>query len=217
MPASCADLSLKGIKAVTLQISGQSITTLCDYEAPDGPWALLYNSVGSTAGTTLPFWNIPYADRLKVKGTADLAQNFYAGGLYLVGKTYRDDVEDTGGKKATVLEATAAGFDATTMRFVSPARVSGSEGLYAAQFATGWSSPDYDADTYSANCATQYGNVTQHYSACWVYNLGADADPGNVEDGGWGPHFGASFAAEAGFQLDGSGYVRVGRISRWTR
>src|SRR4051812_3319672 len=53
--------------------------------------SVVYNSVGNLQGpsavsdrNTRAFWNIPYADRLKVKGElkADLSKNYYNGALY---------------------------------------------------------------------------------------------------------------------------------------
>ncbi|MCY1079086.1 hypothetical protein [Archangium lansingense] len=78
-------------------------------------------------------------------------------------------------------------------------------------------SPDFDGDAYAGyNCATGYGNVTQHYSSCWGYNLGADGDA-PIEDGRVGPHLHSGAASTMGLSTDGSYYTRVRRISRFVK
>jgi hypothetical protein len=114
----------------------------------------------------------------------------------------------------------ATGFDQASMAFIAPSKVSGSDGVFVNQFASGWSSRDHDADTYVENCATRFGDVAQHYSACWSYNLGADADgEPPFLDGGVGPHVNNGILAELGLaaQPDGGSYSRVGRIARFAR
>ncbi|HWO21076.1 MAG TPA: hypothetical protein VNO30_20050 [Kofleriaceae bacterium] len=105
------------------------------------------------------------------------------------------------------------------MAFIAPVRVSGSLGVFREQFAAGWSSPDFDGDPHVAyNCASYYSNVTQHYSNCWAYNLGSDADAPFL-DGGVGPHVSNSILVELGLSLPpGNGnYSRVNRITRYVR
>lgn len=184
----------------------------CDLVTDGGGWALVYNSVGSTLGTTTAFWAIPYAERLGVKGTPGIETNWYAGALYVHGMEYRDDIEDLLGTVAVALEATAAGIQASTMQFINPSFITGNLDIFNSQFASGWSSFDFDGDVYNTNCATVYAGVTQHYSNCWVYNLGTDD-----ADIGWGPHANATTASSLNLYTDGGAYTRVKRISRWTR
>lgn len=187
-------------------------------EPVDGDrWALVYNSVGTADGATLPFWKILYADRLATKGTPSLGDNLYQPSLYIAGREYRDEIEDIAGTVAEVMRATAEGIDTEDMHLLTPIRVAGVEQLFSWQFGTGWSSPDFDADTKDdGNCAGAYAGVTQHYGHCFVYNLGADDDD-PIEDEGWGPHISTPDATSYGLSDDGSGYTRVQRISRWTR
>ncbi|WP_437685999.1 fibrinogen-like YCDxxxxGGGW domain-containing protein [Sorangium sp. So ce176] len=188
----------------------------CDLVTDGGGWALLYNSVGSEAGKTLPFWNIPYAERLGTRGEPAPGQNFYRGSLYLVGREYRDEIEDLEGTVEEVLRATAEGIDAETMRLLRPAHVAGSADIFVAHFMSGWSSRDHDGDPSPGNCALLHQNVTQHYAQCWEYNLGSDADD-PFNDGGWGPHLGTHIAERLALASDGTLHTRVRRISRWTR
>ncbi|WP_437942491.1 fibrinogen-like YCDxxxxGGGW domain-containing protein [Sorangium sp. So ce341] len=187
-------------------------------EAADGDrWALVYNSVGAADGATIAFWKILYADRLSAKGEPSIAGNHYQPSLYVAGREYRDEIEDIAGTVAEVMRATAEGIDTADMHLLTPIRLSGEEELFTWQFATGWSSPDFDADTKSdGNCASSYVGVTQHYGHCFVYNLGAD-DDAPIEDEGWGPHVRTQSATSFGLSNDGSPYTRVKRISRWAR
>ncbi|WP_437873405.1 fibrinogen-like YCDxxxxGGGW domain-containing protein [Sorangium sp. So ce363] len=188
----------------------------CDMETDGGGWTLLYNSVGSETGTTMPFWDIPLLQRFGGKGEPSLGANVYAGWLYLHGTEYRDEAEDLEGKVVQLFHARTTGIEPETLRFKSPELVSGDSEIYAAQFAAGWSSSDFDGDTSTSNCSEQYSHVTQHYSACWVYNLGSDADT-PLDDSGWGPHLQSAAARRLGLYADESGYTRVRRISRWVR
>lgn len=200
----------------------QAITAYCDLETQGGGWALVYNSVLGT--NTTDFWNIPYAERLGRRGRPSLDSNFYDGSLYLYRKTefvsavqYMDVIEDLRGKIVIAFTAQVDGFNTSTMRFQNPQLLSGDAPIYAEQFASGWSAHDYDGDLHSeVQCATQYVNVTQHYNNCFVYNLGADAEP-NYEDGRVGPHIRSIEAAKFGLASDGTGYTRVRRISRFVR
>ncbi len=213
---SCAALFAAGYKTsgpFTIDPSGTDpFTAYCDMEGTDGGWTMVYNSV--LAAGTAEFWDIAYADRFKRRGRPSLSRNYYDGSIYLLGRTYKDVFEDLHEKVVVGLVATTTGINTTTMRFNGPVRVSGSTNIYANQFASGWSAPDYDGDVSAVNCATNYGRVTQHYSDCWSYNLGGDADA-NVYDSGVGPH--VATGTLAGFYSDGSAYTRVRRISRFAK
>jgi hypothetical protein len=116
---------------------------------------------------------------------------------------------------------TAKGIDTVTMRFTSPEwdRISGLERVYERHFAAGWSSQDHDGDDNpDGNCARTYAGVTQHYKACWYYNLGADADPPD-DDGGVGPHVEKLVLSDMHLapQPNGGGYSQVNRIARFAR
>jgi len=192
------------------------VSTYCRQDGKGGGWALVYASVGSAQGLTQKFWQIPYANRLKILGDADPNKNFYAGILYQYGREYFDEIVDAMGKTAEVLSARVTGFDAAKMKFAG-ATCTGDSGSCNNQFLAGWASFDFDADTNDTyNCATFYANVTQHYGACWVYNLGADADD-PYADGGWGPHVFAATLKSLGLYDDGTRYSRVMAIRRWTR
>lgn len=219
--ARCGDVP-RGVPSgvYTLDVDGPGpepeLDAYCDLETDGGGWALLYNSVGSEAGKTLRFWDIPYAERLGTRGEPALGQNFYRGSLYAVGREYRDEIEDLEGNVEEVMRATAEGIDAETMKLVRPTHMTGSADIYVAHFFSGWSSHDHDADPHPGNCALEHQNVTQHYAQCWEYNLGADGDA-PFDDGGWGPHLATHVAERLGLASDGSPSTRVRRISRWTR
>jgi len=198
------------------------VEVYCEQQRYGGGWILLYNSVGDPGGQTLAFWNIGYADRLARKGTPAIDQNFYDGDLYRYGRTYLDVAEDLTGAEAEIFRATAAGIDEVTMAMYSPALVSGNSDVFLWQFAAGWSSPDRDFDTSTSSCAAYYANVTQHYAACWRYNLGADADTAadpTYQDGGWGPHMYAPEVTGLGLtaQSGGGSYSRMNRLSRFVK
>lgn len=57
--------------------------------------------------------------------------------------------------------------------------------------------------------------VSQHYSDCFNYNLGMDAESPNY-DSGVGPHIGPG-SLPSGLTGDGTGHTRVRRISRFTK
>jgi hypothetical protein len=194
----------------------------CDQETNGGGWLLLSNSVGSDLGTTLSFWQMPYAHRFVRKGEAAPMENYYNGELYKYGQEYLDLAWDLAGTKGVLMQASATGIDTVTMKMQSPAFIAGSGSAYGAHFAAGWGSHDADYDTYSGHCAASYGNVMQHYSECWNYNLGSDADSsgGTEADQGWGPHMSAGLANgvfPSGGLQDGSAYTRVRRIARFVR
>ncbi len=165
---------------------------------------------------------------------ARASENFYLGALYLYGNEYLDEVVDIDNKAVVVLRAKVSGFDPITMRFQGATRADNHrseddpsngalQSVFNAQLNSGWSSSDYDGDPLPSddpanggNCAEHYAGVTQHYDACWVYNLGADADL-PLEDEGWGPHMQAATAQSLTLTTDGSGYTRVNRIARWVR
>ncbi|XXX73079.1 fibrinogen-like YCDxxxxGGGW domain-containing protein [Sorangium sp. So ce134] len=219
--ARCADVppgAPSGVVLLDLDGRGPepAFPAYCDLATDGGGWALVYNSVGSEAGATLRFWNIPFAERLGTRGEPALSQNFYRGSLYFVGREYRDEIEDIEGTVKEVMRATAEGIDSATMMLLRPAHVSGNADIYVSQFLSGWSSQDHDGDPDPGNCALQNEGVTQHYAQCWEYNLGADGDEPR-DDGGWGPHLGTHIAERLGLESDDTRFTRVRRISRWTR
>jgi hypothetical protein len=184
-------------------------------EMNGGGWTLVYNSILGV--NTTDFWNISYWERFDRRGRPNLESLFYDGSLYRYGTAYMDVIEDLRGKSVVAMAATTTGIDIYSMKFNSPQYVSGLGAIYSLQFASGWASPDFDGDTYAGfSCGTYYGNVTQHYGACWAYNLGADADA-PYEDGRVGPHLNSSAASSMGLSTDGSGYTRVRRISRFVK
>jgi hypothetical protein len=192
----------------------------CEQELNGGGWAMLYNSVFREDGSTTAFWQFDYAARLGRMGGAAPDDNYYHGALYLVGRDYFDVFTDLAGTTAVAAEVSAEGFDQASMAFIAPSKLAGSDGVFTNQFASGWSSRDHDADTYTENCATRFGNVAQHYSSCWSYNLGADADgEPPFLDGGVGPHVNNGILTELGLaaQPDGGSYSRIQRIARFTR
>lgn len=228
MPAAdCAELRDAGVPSGTAWVRhpdgvSAAFEVYCEQELGGGGWAMLYNSVFREDGTTTAFWQFDYAARLGRMGTAAPDENYYQGALYLIGTSYLDVFTDLSGVTAVAAEVSATGFDQASMAFIAPTRVAGSEGVFVNQFATGWSSHDHDGDTYTDNCATRFGNVAQHYSSCWSYSLGADADgEPPFLDGGVGPHVANGILAEDGIELtpqaDGGAYSRVQRIARFAR
>lgn len=59
-------------------------------------------------------------------------------------------------------------------------------------------------------------NLSQHYSGCWVANLGSDADD-PILDAGAGPHVFSTVLTALTLASDGTPYSRVRRISRFVR
>ena len=215
--ASCSDALAAGIDRsglVWIDLGGAPTELYCDQSTNGGGWALLYNSTLGTNSTE--FWAILYADRFSRRGRASLDSNFYDGSLYLYGTSYMEVFEDLDGKSAVAYVATADSIDTDTMRFNNPALSSGLADSYSCQFAAGWSAPDYDGDDGSGNCAADYSAVTQHYCACWGYNLGSDADA-PYYDAGVGPHVHLTHLDDLGLRNDGSAYSRVRRISRFVK
>ncbi|WP_437311994.1 fibrinogen-like YCDxxxxGGGW domain-containing protein [Sorangium sp. So ce388] len=207
--------------AYTLDLDGdgpeEPLQVYCGEPTDGDRWALVYNSVGATDGSTLPFWKILYDDRLTAKGEPSIDGNHYQPSLYVAGREYRDEVEDIAGTVAEVMRATAEGIETEDMHLLTPIRLAGDGNLFDWQFGTGWASADYDRDTKGdGNCSSAYAGVTQHYGNCFVYNLGADDDE-PIADEGWGPHMETTVATSYGLSDDGSVYTRVQRISRWTR
>ncbi len=179
---------------------GSPRTAYCDMETNGGGWTLVYNSVLGV--NTTDFWNISFWNRFGRRGQPRIESLYYDGGLYLYGRTYMDVIEDLQGTSVVALVAVSNGIDASSMRFISPRYVSGHPGIFGQQFAGGWSSPDFDSDNYTSNCATLYSNVSQHYGECWYYNLGSDADS-PLEDGRTGPHLSSTIATTIGLSTDG--------------
>ncbi|QAT87224.1 hypothetical protein EJ065_5691 [Corallococcus coralloides] len=223
---SCQHLYAMGVRRSGVYFlkpdGAQALTTYCDMETQGGGWAMVYNSVLGI--NTTDFWNIPYGDRLGRRGRPSLDSNFYEGSLYLYRRTeyvdavkYMDVIEDLRGKTVILFTAQVGGFATSTMRFQGPQLLSGQPEIYREQFATGWAAPDHDGDIHSTTeCSSYFANVTQHYGACWVYNLGADA--GNEpEDGRVGPHLNSTVASALGLATDGTTYTRVRRITRFVR
>jgi hypothetical protein len=197
---------------VHIVAGGEDFDAFCE-----GGWALVFSSVGADGGATRDFWNIAYADRFASKGSLDPDQNSYQPLLYRLGREYRDEVQGRGGKRVDVIRAKADGIDGETMRLLSPSLVGGIEAVYTAQFASGWSAPDYDGDLADTlHCGELFG-VTQHYAACFEYSVGADGDTNDVADQGWGPHILTDHAQALDIATDGTPYTRLGAIRRWTR
>lgn len=220
---SCGELKDAGMPSAAYWVRPPADQTLlfqvyCEQALSGGGWAMLENSVRRDDGTTTAFWGFPYAERLKEMGTLAIDQNYYNGALYLIGTEYMDIFVDLQDKTAVAAVMTATGFDPVTMRFTSPALVAGNASVYANQFASGWSARDFDGDPYGASCAANFSNVAQHYSQCWTYNLGSDADA-PVLDGGVGPHVNNAALGSLGLALqpNGGNYSQVKRIARFTR
>jgi hypothetical protein len=195
----------------------------CEQELEGGGWALVYNSVFRMDGTTTAFWQILRDDRFKTKGALGIADNYYAGSNYLLGSSFLDTITDRVGTTAVAAVVDSEGLDPETMHFNAPVKVSGNDSIFTSHFASGWSSPDHDDDTYNGtppNCANYYSDVTQHYGSCWAYNLGSDADLPYL-DGGVGPHVNNGVLTALGLALQtstGAGsYSQVNRISRYVR
>jgi hypothetical protein len=189
----------------------------CEQELNQGGWVMLVNSV-LTDGLTTGFWRLTYAQRHDRLGIAAADQNYYDGRLYHIGTDYMDVIVDLEGTAAIAALVTAAGVDPETMAFIEPNLVAGNADVYASHFAGGWASQDADYDHYVDNCAVFYERVAQHYSNCWAYNLGADADVPYLDDG-VGPHVGGGVLSALGLAPEpaGGGYSRVNRIIRFTR
>jgi hypothetical protein len=180
-PESCLQLRTQTSQRATLGVRlgegrVQPVETYCSFDLPDGPWALVYNSVRKQNGSG-SFWAIPYAARLDSKGTPDFNENFYAGSLYASGRIYAEYVSYAMQTKL-MFSAKPATFNPETMRFGGSSQLSGLGDLYLMHFASGWSAPDYDGDLDAMRqCALEF-QTTQHYGACWAYNLGSDANGG---------------------------------------
>jgi len=223
---TCAELSVAGMPSAAYWlrgVAGPAFQVYCEQTLNGGGWAMLENSVRRDDGMTATFWQFGYDDRLKQRGTPAADQNYYDGSLYLLGTQYMDVVTDLEDTTRLAALMTATGINATTMKLNEPRWLGGDVDIYNAQFAGGWSAKDHDEDLLSGdNCAIVYGNVAQHYNACWVYNLGADADVdanGSRLDGGVGPHVGNTALTALGLALqpDGGAYSQVKRIARFTR
>ena len=218
--ASCSAALAGGLArsgTAWLTVGASTYQAYCEQELNGGGWALVYNSV--LAASSTEFWQIPYAQRLARFGRPSLDANYYDGSLYgaAASMQFMDVIEDLRGKQVVAMVASSSGFNTATMAFVSPVLVSGNGSIFSAHFAGGWSSADFDNDTAAGqNCATAYTNVTQHYSACWNYNLGSDADL-PLYDSGVGPHVYSGVLSALGLAGDGTNYGRVRRISRFAK
>ena len=216
---NCAALHDAGVRVSGVYFikpsANPAYTTWCEMELNNGGWTLLFNSALGTNSTQ--FWNIPYAERLGRRGSPGLSENFYEGDLYRFGTTYMDVITDLRGKRVVALVATTGGISTASMIFGSPVKVSGSQALFDNQFSAGWSAPDFDGDESTGNCASLFENVTQHYSDCWTYSLGSDADSTGTADGFAGPHILSTEATALGLSTDGSVRTRLRSIARFTR
>lgn len=212
-PDGCEAIDPEGVGLREVEtLDGETIEVYCDHG-----WALVLSSVGGTDGETTAFWNIPYDARFEPKGTPGPSEDYYDPRVYRLGVEYRDVLEDLNGGVVEAFSASATGIDETTMQFIGPVHLAGDATLYATQFASGWSAPDYDGDSTDGNCAETFANVTQHYGGCFEYSLGADGD-NPVEDAGWGPHMLTSRAQGMGLEVETTGaYTRLGAIRRWAR
>jgi hypothetical protein len=193
--------------------------TYCEQTRDGGGWALVYRSVFSASGATNAFWMIPYAERFDNKGDPHPGMNFYSGHVYKLGRDYEDLITDLQNKTVVAFVASTSGIAESTMQFQSPVLTSGDSEVYGSQFAAGWSSSDHDGDTLTSGNCTQYGGGTQHYTACFVYALGADGES-PYDDGGVGPHVKdtALTALQLALQPNTTGtYSRVNAIERWAR
>jgi hypothetical protein len=225
MPAAdCAELRDDGAPSGVAWVRhpdgvSPAFPVYCEQEIDGGGWALLYNSVYRADGTTTAFWQFDYASRLGRMGSAAPDENYYHGALYLIATDYIDVFTDVAGTTAIAARVSATGLDQASMALVAPALVEGNADVFNSQFAAGWSAKDHDGDSHpDGNCATLFSDVAQHYSACWNYNLGSDADT-PVLDGGVGPHVNNSVLTALGLALqpEGGSYSRVLRIARFAR
>ena len=221
---SCAELAVAGSPSGAYWVrhpvdANSTFQVYCEQQLNGGGWAMLENSVRRDDGTTTAFWQFKYDDRLKQLGTLAAEQNYYDGGLYLIGTEYMDVIVDLQDTTIVAALVTATGFNPSTMQFVTPTRVGGNVDIFTRHFAGGWSAQDRDLDLLpNSNCSTVYANVAQHYDSCWTYSLGADADE-PLLDGGVGPHVHNDVLTSLGLALqpEGGTYSQVKRIARFTR
>jgi hypothetical protein len=217
---NCSEATTTGVYTLT-PAPGEAILTTCNVDFSDGPWALVYRSTGAAGSSPVTFWNIPYAARLRVKGLP-AEPHFYQPLTYLYGKQYMDRTTDVKMKSATMATVSVAGFDPTMMRFVNAVRTSGNADVFATHFA-GWSSSDRDGDGYDlGNCATRYAPVTQHYGACFVYNLATNDGLANTPASSttWGPYVSRSLLTAVGLTADAQDagpFSTVSEITRWAK
>ncbi|HEX3763374.1 MAG TPA: fibrinogen-like YCDxxxxGGGW domain-containing protein [Kofleriaceae bacterium] len=221
---TCTELRMAGMPSGVYWLRDPATPTsafqaYCEQQLNGGGWTLLENSVRHADGTTAAFWQFKYADRLKQLGTLAVDQNYYNGALYLAGKEYMDVFVDLQGKAAVAAVMTATGFNPATMAFTGPALTVGNMDVFTSQFASGWSSQDFDGDPDAANnCATLYNNIAQHYKNCFAYSLGSDAGS-PAPDGFGGPHVSSALLSTLMLTPETSGgqYSQVNRIARFTR
>lgn len=220
--ASC--VALKNVNAASgvywlKDAGGVGFQTYCDQDTNGGGWALVYRSMLTANGTTTAFFRMTRAQRFDYKGSPSPSQNFYAGTVYKLGRDYMDTITDLQNKTVIAAAVTTSGVVETTMIFQGPVLVSGNTEIFGSQFAAGWSASDHDGDTFGGgNCADFGGGIAQHYTACFVYSIGADGET-PYEDGGVGPHVLNTALANLGLaaQPNGGQYSRVNMIARYAR
>lgn len=221
---TCAELAVAGMPSAVYWVRDPAdekpaLQVYCEQQLNGGGWALVANSVRRDDGTTTAFWQLTYNERLSQLGTLAPDQNYYNGSLYLIGTTYMDVFVDLADTTRMAAMVSATGIDRDTMRFTEPMWLGGNNDVYRSQFAGGWSAQNYDGDTDpDSSCAVDYENIAQHYSACWVYNFGADATEPRL-DGGVGPHVADSVMTALGLAIQpgSNNYSQVKRIARFTR
>jgi hypothetical protein len=225
---TCAELQVAGMPSAAYWLRDTDETrppfqVYCEQELNGGGWAMLENSVRRDDGTTTAFWQFGWDDRLKQRGTLATDQNYYDGSLYLLGTQYMDVFVDLQGTTGVAALMTATGINSKTMELLDSQWIGGNVDVYEDQFAAGWSAKDRDMDTHlEQNCAAFYADVAQHYSHCWSYSLGADAEEdanGSYVDGGVGPHVANEILTSLGLalQAEGGEHSQVKRIARFAR
>src|ERR1041384_2619013 len=96
---TCGELRSAGFPSGVYWLSppsgvGSPFQIYCEQTINGGGWVMVENSVLKTNGSTLPFWQFKYADRLKRFGTPAVNENFYDGSLYVYGRENMDIIVD---------------------------------------------------------------------------------------------------------------------------